>query len=149
MMRGVLLTIFLAVVAFAAYVRLVPLNAESWHIDPDTAASPGGLGHQHKFADSALYTATSSDILTSIVAIAEATPRTTLVAGSVAEGRLTFVTRSALWGFPDYTTVSAETQARGTRLAILARGRFGKLDLGVNEARVTDWLARLDAANGS
>jgi hypothetical protein len=39
--------------------------------------------------------------------IALATPRTTRLAGSPDEGRITWITRSALWGFPDYTTAQA------------------------------------------
>jgi uncharacterized protein (DUF1499 family) len=61
------------------------------------------------------------------------------LAGSVEEGRMTWVARSALWGFPDYIT--AEAGPKG--LAVWSRLRFGRSDLGVNRARLEDWLARL------
>jgi uncharacterized protein (DUF1499 family) len=76
--------------------------------------------------------------------VALATPRTRLLAGSVATGKLTYVTRSRLFGFPDYTTVSLLLPEDGgpTYLHMFARLRFGLDDLGVNGARVRDWAAR-------
>ena len=73
-----------------------------------------------------------------IDAIARATPRTTVLAGSVAEGRITYVTRSRLWGFPDYTTV----ERSGDRITLFGRLRFGRGDMGVNRARIEGWLAQ-------
>ena len=55
------------------------------------------------------------------------------------QGRITWITRSLLWGFPDYTT--AEVRADG--LYLFARLRFGGGDNGVNAARLRNWLARL------
>ncbi len=51
------------------------------------------------------------------------------------------VTRSAVWGFPDYTTV----EQRDGKLMIYARSRFGSSDLGVNGKRVAGWLDALKA----
>lgn len=79
------------------------------------------------------------DLLARLDAVALATPRTRRLAGSVAEGRITWITRSALWGFPDYTT--AEVRPDG--LYVHARLRFGSEDMGVNAARLRDWLSRL------
>ena len=62
------------------------------------------------------------------------------------EGRITYITRSAAFGFPDYTTVEAVTAEDGTRLAIYARLRFGQSDMGVNQARVEEWLSALAAS---
>ncbi|HHB81701.1 MAG TPA: DUF1499 domain-containing protein, partial [Aliiroseovarius sp.] len=56
---------------------------------------------------------------------------------------MTFVTRSRLWGFPDYTTIA---YADG-RITIFARLRFGRSDLGVNAARVGAWRELLEAVN--
>jgi uncharacterized protein (DUF1499 family) len=80
-----------------------------------------------------------ADLLARLDAIALATPRTIRLAGSPADGRITWVTRSLLWGFPDYTTA----EARPDGLYIHARLRFGRSDLGVNAARLQDWLGRL------
>jgi len=83
--------------------------------------------------------ADASGMLARLDAIALATPRTRRLAGGVAEGSITWITRSALWGFPDYTT--AEVQADG--LYIFARIRFGGGDGGVNAARLREWQAQL------
>jgi uncharacterized protein (DUF1499 family) len=78
-------------------------------------------------------------LLAALDAVALATPRTTRLAGSPAESRITWVTRSALWGFPDYTTAEAGLEG----VAIRARLRFGQGDMGVNAARLRDWFSRL------
>lgn len=64
------------------------------------------------------------------------TPRTRIVAGSVEQGMVTYETRSAMFGFPDYTTV----RRNGSRIEIFGRLRFGASDLGVNAARIEGWL---------
>ena len=54
-------------------------------------------------------------------------------------GRISWVPRSALWGFPDYTT--AEVRPDG--LYTYARLRFGRGDMGVNAARLQAWAQAL------
>ncbi len=83
------------------------------------------------------------EALTAFDAIVSGSPRTERLAGAPSEGRITYVTRSRLWGFPDYTTVAAEAVDGGTRLVIHARLRFGSSDMGVNAARVEEWLSRM------
>ena len=78
-------------------------------------------------------------LLAGLDAIAMATQRTTRLAGSVADGHITWITHSALWGFPDYTTAQVTTGA----LTVYSRLRFGRADMGVNAARLKDWLSRL------
>ena len=79
--------------------------------------------------------------------VARAEPRVQVLAGSVASGRITYVVRSRLVGFPDYLTVRAlPAQGGGATLAIFSRQRFGLKDMGVNRARVEAWLAALAAA---
>ena len=75
--------------------------------------------------------------------IATATPRTHRLAGSPEAGRITWITRSRLWGFPDYTTAQVTQTPTGPRLDIHARLRFGRSDMGVNAARLHAWLAQL------
>ena len=71
--------------------------------------------------------------------VARADPARTLVAGSVEDGMVTYITRSKVFGFPDYTTA----QQQGAILRIYARLRFGRSDLGVNRARVEAWIAQM------
>jgi uncharacterized protein (DUF1499 family) len=80
--------------------------------------------------------------LARLAGIAESSPRTIRIAGSPEEGRITWVSRSALWGFPDYITAEARTEGEQTRLDMLSRLRFGREDMGVNAARLRDWLDR-------
>jgi uncharacterized protein (DUF1499 family) len=71
--------------------------------------------------------------------IIRATPRTHVLAGTPESGMITYVTRSAVFGFPDYTTL----RRAGDQLEIYGRLRFGKSDLGVNATRIDGWLMRL------
>ena len=143
----------IALLGAMAYVRLAPTDIARFHIalnGPDrpsemriTLLPPGsdpvilitGGAYADLFADAQ----TAKSLLARLDAIALATPRTERVAGSVEEGRITWETRSALWGFPDYTT--AEIGAAG--LTLYARLRFGREDMGVNAKRLTEWLAAL------
>ena len=77
--------------------------------------------------------------LARLAEIAAAAPRTRLLAGSLAEGRITWISRSKLWGFPDYIT--AEVAPQGLRL--WSRQRYGVQDMGVNQQRLADWMSRL------
>lgn len=131
----------IAMLGLIAYVRLAPSDPAVWNISP-------GAGSDAPFdtvipltggATLRLSTARGdpATLLQRLNTLALATPRTTQLAAI--DGRITWETRSALWGFPDYTT--AEVRADG--LYIHARLRFGSSDLGVNAARLTDWLSRL------
>lgn len=133
----------IAVAGFAAYVRLAPSDPARWNVDPSRFyVWDQGFGWNEVVTQTngaVLRMPASDGLLARIDTIAMATPRTTRVAGSVKDGRITWVTRSALWGFPDYTT--AQSAEDGVYLH--ARLRFGKSDLGVNAARLNDWLTKL------
>ena len=134
----------IAALGLMAYVRLAPSDPAVWDVPPaiygwdhgtpfDTViAQTGGASLRLSSA-----TGDPAQHLARLDAIAMATPRTTRLAQS--DTRITWITRSALWGFPDYTT--AEVRPDG--LYIYARLRFGSSDMGVNAARLNDWLSRL------
>jgi uncharacterized protein (DUF1499 family) len=145
-----------ALVALAAYVRLAPSDPARWHVDPAAGLPAGGLALSRLGTPPEIVTTLNSAVarvevqgaeraaLARLDEIALATPRTTRLAGSPEEGRITWVTRSALWGFPDYTTAQALTHDAATgEVTIFARSRFGQGDMGVNAARLQDWLSRL------
>ncbi len=77
------------------------------------------------------------------------TSRTTRLVGSIEEKQITYVTRSAVLGFPDYTTVGVYHGLNGTTdqryFEINGRLRFGQSDLGVNAKRIKGWVADLKA----
>ncbi|MDP3264458.1 MAG: DUF1499 domain-containing protein [Tabrizicola sp.] len=127
----------------AAYVRLAPVDPAVWNrIPAGIAAGPDGQVAAFRGGAALLLSparGAPGDLLARLDAVARATPRTRVIAGSLDEGRITWETRSLIWGFPDYTT--AEVQEDG--LHVYARLRFGGDDTGVNARRLTDWLARL------
>lgn len=141
--------LIVAILGLMAYVRFAPTDPALWNVD--IAKAPGvdwtvvPAGSQvavlpnGALASLAGTPDQAKTTLTRLDAIALATPRTHRLAGSVAEGRITWETRSKLWAFPDYTTA----QITDSGVQIYARQRFGSKDMGVNAARLTDWLARL------
>ncbi|ESW59682.1 MAG: hypothetical protein Q27BPR15_16145 [Rhodobacter sp. CACIA14H1] len=135
----------LLVVGFGLYVRLAPSDPARWHVPPAPAATTDCTVEQGEGDARAtcLLPAPPAEALAKLDAIAMATPRTTRLAGSPEEGRITWITRSALWGFADYTTAEATPEGSGTRLTLHARLRFGRGDMGVNAARLRDWLPKL------
>lgn len=135
----------LLVLGLGLYVRLAPSDPARWHLSPAPAATADcaveqGTGDARA---TCLRPGTPGEVLARLDEIAMATPRTTRLAGTPTEGRITWITRSRLWGFPDYITAEATPDGTGTRLTIHARLRFGSSDLGVNATRLRDWLARL------
>lgn len=145
-MKLTLSLVLLAVIVGLVYIRLAPSNREAWHTDA-TQATPQ-IGHfvvRSEGGDiaSAVYTDSPVDLLMRFDGVALAEPRTKRLAGSPEEGRITYITRSRVVGFPDYTTAQATPVEGGTALVIHARLRFGRSDLGVNAARVTRWLDAL------
>jgi hypothetical protein len=126
--------VLLPFLALMIWVRFSPNDPARFHIrvDPVPKRMDGGVVE---------VIPGDLDTLLALDAIARATPRTALFAGSPATGRVTYITRSAFWGFPDFTTVDLFP----TRMVIHARLRFGRKDFGVNSARVADWLQRLEA----
>jgi uncharacterized protein (DUF1499 family) len=131
-----------ALVAFALYVRLAPSDPARWHVAPDAEGPAGEVvvaGLNRATLRLGPEAGAPTELLARLDAVALASPRTVRLAGSVDEGRITWVTRSALWGFPDYTTA----EARADGLNITARSRFGQGDMGVNAARLRDWLSKL------
>jgi uncharacterized protein (DUF1499 family) len=121
------------VVVGMGYIRLAPSDPAVWHQMPDTV-------QDRDFANGLIRVVeTGPEGLAQLDAIATATPRTERLFGAVEEGLVTYVTRSAVFGFPDYTTA----RQSGDRLEIHARARFGKSDLGVNQQRVEGWIEAL------
>lgn len=140
---GIILgVVAIAVIGLIAYVRLSPTSPARWHTDPASAYIWGNNDWNTVIpitGGAVLRLPASPDILARLDAIAMATQPTTRLVGTAAQGRITWVTRSAFWGFPDYTT--AQIKADG--LYIFARLRFGKSDLGVNAARLRAWQKKL------
>ncbi|MGR3492706.1 MAG: DUF1499 domain-containing protein [Shimia sp.] len=121
------------VVVLGAYIRLAPTDVEAWH--QPVAGSEERVGDGDFLA--IRQTDDPRDALRRVDDVARAVPRTHAIAGSVAEGRVTYLSRSLWWGFPDFTTV----EARDGAIAAHARLRFGRADFGANKRRLEGWLA--------
>ncbi len=118
-----------------AYIRLAPSHEARWHVAPD-------MREDREFANGVYRCVTTGPSgLRRLDRIVEAHPRTRRLAGGVEQGMITYITRTRMVGFPDYTTV---LQA-GEELLIHARSRFGRRDFGVNAARVDRWIDALTA----
>ncbi|MGB0660717.1 MAG: DUF1499 domain-containing protein [Mangrovicoccus sp.] len=146
---GLSLIIVAVVAVFGLYVRLAPSDPAKWHINPLTkgqAGQPGGVLVSKQGGDFAAYeyALSPTTLLSMFDEVALAAPRTKILAGSLREGHITYITRSPFWGFPDYISVLAVPTRDGATLAIYSRLRFGQSDLGVNRKRLKAWLAQLD-----
>ena len=115
------------------YIRLAPSDPARWHKAPQVTED-ADLTHGVK-----RLVTTGPEGLGQLDAIIRESPRTRVLAGSVEDGMITYVTRTAVIGFPDYTTI----QAVGEQIKIYGRLRFGRSDLGVNRNRVDSWLETL------
>ena len=143
MLKIVLVGVVLGALSLLAYIRFAASDPARWHIDiaaadftppanwaafcPGTSARDGvdfGAG----------------DPLATFAAVVDATPRTTRLAGSVAAGRITWITRSQIFGFPDYATAALIETADGPQVCVVSRQRFGSEDGGVNARRLESWL---------
>lgn len=142
MLKKILIGVGVVAVAGVAYVRLSPTDLATYHVAP-VATEAGDDAGAHSFKAARQITAPAADVLRAVDSVARQTERTQLVAGSVGEGLMTYETRSALMGYPDYTTVTVVDGPDGPLLVILGRARFGSSDMGVNRERVEVWLAQL------
>lgn len=127
--------LLLLVLGGFAWIRLAPSDPVDWNVDPKVTADQDLAGGVRRRIPA------EADSFARLHTIILETPRTEVLAGTLAEGQITYVTRSQWMGFPDYTTVRANDDV----LELWARSRFGQSDLGVNKARVEGWLARLRA----
>ncbi len=147
-LKYVLLALVFVALTGAAIVRVRPIDPAIWHVDPETIATKGELGH---------FTVTSGGDLES-VRVTQGVPyvatklrerltamaRTELLAGSLEEGFATYVTRSQIWAFPDVTNIKLVGEGEETQVHIAARLVYGQADFGVNEARVRELLSALE-----
>ncbi|MDD8024442.1 MAG: DUF1499 domain-containing protein [Paracoccaceae bacterium] len=136
MIRIALIILVVLVVGVAAWVRLAPVPADRWH--KTTAGKAVGDWSETGGFEAVRQIPDPQARLAELGRIVAATPRTALLEGSAEEGLITFVTRSAVWGFPDITNLWIE----GDRVHVRGHLIFGRSDLGVNRDRILGWLGR-------
>jgi hypothetical protein len=133
-MRMFLYLLLSLVVAFVAYVRLAPSDPSRWHISIPNEGDIDLAGGAVRIVPN------NPDVFERLIKLMSKLPRTAVLAGTVEEGHLTYITRSKLMGYPDYTTIERSDET----IKIFARLRFGKSDLGVNAARLEQLKAVLE-----
>lgn len=156
MLGSIALLLVLLAAGLMLYVRFAPLDAASWHVDPVTASTPETPNSFRVLAPgstpgpaemvSPVYPVPPSELMQAFDRMALAQPRTRRLAGAP-DGtvHVTYVQRTALVAYPDYISVRAVAVGEGqSALVILSRSRFGKSDLGVNRARIVQWLGALE-----
>ncbi len=137
----------IATVTLLAFIRLAPSDPARWH----KQAKPFGIEEirsDQSYVWRELVEGNGTEKLRALDAVAMKTPRTKRMAGSLEDGQITYITRSKVFGFPDYTTIGVYDglieNPDQYYLEINARLRFGSLDLGVNAKRVKGWLAAVE-----
>ncbi|MGJ8545374.1 MAG: DUF1499 domain-containing protein [Sulfitobacter sp.] len=129
MSTGFLIGVALGVAALG-YIRLAPQDLSRWHQPIEGSQDRTGTGEALRVVQGgAPEFAALHDAMMQI-------PRTKVLAGDLAAGRITYITRSLVMSFPDYTTI----EQSGTQIKLLGRLRFGKSDLGVNGKRLDGLL---------
>lgn len=129
--------------------RLWPLRRKIRNVDPATAPVPDVngwmIGLYRGNAPAPLFLMRPEQVLEALDEIILATPRTRCLIGSLEEGRITYVTRSRIFGFADFTTVEIATKGLSAAPLVYARLHLGRSDLGVNRRRVESWMRALGA----
>lgn len=150
LLMGVGSVAIVVVVAVMGIIRLAPSNPGVWDVPiaNRVEARPGPCADQVEVLvngarSACIVPGQPADALAKLGAIADAYPRTTVLAGTPADGRITWISRSKVIGFPDYVTAEAVAVSGGTQLDVYARQRFGSSDLGVNAARLKLWLGQM------
>ncbi|WP_417524140.1 DUF1499 domain-containing protein [Marinovum sp.] len=129
------------VLAGWAWVRFAPDDPARWHRGSGrTETGPQSGKNSHVYRERPDDAARR---LAAFDAVIRATPRTTHLAGSLEERRITYVTRTRLVGYPDYTTLSLEETPEGPVIELFGRARYGRSDLGVNRGRIEAWIQAL------
>ncbi len=125
-------------VGLAIWARQAPSDAAHWH------AMPGAVTDRDMAGGAMRVVGAGEAGLSELDQIIRAEPRTTVLAGSVEEGMITYITRSAVFGFPDYITI----RQNGAQIELYSRLRFGASDMGVNGKRLDRWLAVFGQGGG-
>lgn len=125
----------LIVLALLVYIRLAPHDADRWHGGADAQA----MGETKLDGGYVWREAADEARMQALHDVIRATPATRVLAGSLEDRRITYVTRTKWIGFPDYTTMTLEDGV----LELYGRLRFGRSDLGVNAKRIKGWLAQV------
>lgn len=154
---AIILVILVMAVAFTMY-RFVSASHDPavWHVDPQAVELPLTPNY-YLVAPQVLTIATVSreapQYSVDVSVLAKAyddfiirQSNVVVVAGSVAEGWITYVQRSSVLRVPDYITIKfIALEGGASTVVIWSRSRFGHGDMGVNQARIDGWLSNFES----
>jgi uncharacterized protein (DUF1499 family) len=112
----------------------------------DALACPPGVCTGRADFESPVFEVDATHLLARAADVILKEPRTERVASDDALGQLVFVQRSRVFRFPDTVRVQAVAVDGGTSVILYSRSNVGYWDMGVNRARLRDWLAKLSRA---
>lgn len=136
----IIAALVLLTVAAAVYVRVAPIVAEDWHLDPETVTPPTTPNFALLAGGEAISIGAPALAVASRLQEAADADGAQVIAGGLGEGFVTYVVRSRIMGYPDFVSLRLVPEGEATRLHIFSRSRYGQSDLGVNTARVQRWL---------
>lgn len=147
MLKLILVAMVIAALLGMGWIRLAPDDPARWHLDPRMVSRPETPNfHLLRMGDgdsaAPLFNTPPNALADQLDNIARA-QGATLLAGQVSSGHMTYMTRSRIMGFPDYTTVLIEPAGDGSMLTAFARARYGYSDMGANRARLQRWVEAL------
>ena len=149
-----------AVVLMLVAVRTASHDPAEWHVDPITFVDPTTpnfyrVGPSDRMSmnpqvESPIYVGSPQLLAEAFDTFVMGKLRVQRINADVDkaidEAWITYVQTSPQVGFPDYISVKFIDNGDGSsRVALISRSRYGHGDLGVNEARVTEWLPGLNA----
>lgn len=136
----IVLALVIATIALTIYVRLAPVDAARWHVDPEEVARPTTRNFSLLAGREAIAIDAPALAVAGRLQEAADAEGAQVIAGSLGEGFVTYMIRSRIMGFPDFLTLKLVPEGDTTRLHIFSRARYGGSDLGVNTGRVQRWL---------
>lgn len=147
MLKLILVALVVATVLGMGWIRLAPDDPARWHLDSRMVSRPETPNfHLLRMGDgdaaAPIFDMSPNALADRLDTIARA-QGATLLAGQVSSGHMTYMTRSRVMGFPDYTTVLIEPAGDGSMLTAFARARYGYSDMGANRARLQRWVEAL------
>lgn len=138
----------LGVIAIQAYNRFAPIDPGSWHVEvrlpePGPGDWPVAGGHRAAVA----VPGDGREALARLDAAISADPSARRLAGSVDEGRITYVTYTDTMKFRDFSTFEVKLHSDGALIAVFARAevqQIGGHDGGTNRVRLERWFSEAD-----
>jgi len=111
--------------------------------------SPSGYCKYSPKDESPVFEMSAAELAQRFEQIALAEPRTEKVGerDMAGEKQVDFVQYSAMIGYPDTITAQfIDLEDGKSTLAVFSRAHYGYRDFGVNDARIKDWMQKLQAA---